>query len=84
MTTRDDIIRLAEAAGFCHFVEWGLFIDDHDGACDAELMQFHALAVAAEREACIAVVKSVKTSFEAQDRIVLDAVQAIRARSNNP
>ncbi len=86
MTTSDDIIRMAREAGFTDSNAHSDIIVRHSNGSWVSvhdlLKRFHALAVAAEREACIAAVKSVKTSFEARDRIVLDAVQAIRARSN--
>ena len=47
---------------------------------DEEIKRFASLVASAEREACIAAVKSVKTTSEVQDRLLLEAVEAIRAR----
>ena len=79
--TSDDIIKMAMEAG-------ATTVDQDDPQCyigdtafdEDGLKRFYAMAVASERDACIAAVKSVKTTFEAQDRILLEAVKAIRER----
>jgi hypothetical protein len=71
--TRDDIIRMALEAGGCT-PEWDDFWEFHERA----LVRFHAIAVAAEREAYA---EYVAQSFENELVSGEDAAAAIRARN---
>ena len=70
--TRDDIIRMALEAGGCT-PEWDDFWEFHERA----LVRFHAIAVAAEREACAKVCE--ETRFP-DSYTAIRCAAAIRAR----
>jgi len=72
--TNDEIIRMAREAG--------AYLDEDEGEIlllpEHLFERFAALVAEATKDKSITAVKSVKTTFEAQDRILLEAVQAIR------
>lgn len=54
-------------------------IDDAKVPDTVDVRRLVNAIVTAERNRCIAAIKSVRTSYEAQDRILFEAVLAIRA-----
>jgi hypothetical protein len=58
---RDDIIRMAHAAGFSDIIKKGVWITD--GCWDEELERFAELVAAAEREECAKVCEQQKDYF---------------------
>lgn len=74
---RDDIIRMAHAAGFSDIIKKGVWITD--GCWDEELERFAQLVAAAEREACCAIVYGQCDL----DNVAQRTVDAIRARGDS-
>jgi len=73
--TQDDIIRMAQEAGF---VEYELD-DGTTNAFDRRYQRFAELVAAAEREACAAICEEEE---EFRDHTPFDAVLRIRTRGN--
>ncbi len=74
--TRDDIIRMAQEAGFCHDINNGIYL-----CAPMHIERFAALVAAAEREACAKVCE--EGGRDGSGRIHVQAwgcAKAIRAR----
>lgn len=78
--TRNDIIRMAQEAGF-PFNKYGLLQGDYDGEIDADEMfeRFAALVSAAQREECAAAAQEFLT--KGRSPLGPAVAAAIRARS---
>ena len=57
--TRDDIIRMAQEAGFCHDINNGIYL-----CAPMHIERFAALVAAAEREACAKVAATLWQQYQ--------------------
>jgi hypothetical protein len=74
--TRDDIIRMAQEAGFtADSVE--VWIHDYDGICTSELERFAKLVAAAERERCAQLCRAMMPAEGVIRRTLLDLEREI-------
>jgi hypothetical protein len=76
--TRDDLIKMAQAADFCVNEDGGISTSNSYGIIQGELEHFAALVAAAEREACAKLCEQV-----GQHKNQHGIAAAIRARRSN-